>query len=77
MRTDLVITEAHKAKKRYGHFRSTHEAYGVLSEEMAELLDEIRANNIDGIRRESIQIAAVALRLANEDHPEFLSRSVK
>ena len=77
MRTDLVITEALQAQKRYGPFRSTHEAYGVLCEEVSELLFAIRENNIDSIRHEAMQVASVALRLANEDDVEFLARSVK
>ena len=49
---------------KYGQFTSTHEAYGVLAEEVAELLDEIRANNRDGVINEAIDVAAVATRLA-------------
>jgi len=56
--------EIAKATLRYGDFSSTHEALGVLAEEMAELKDAIRANALESIRMEAIQVAAVALRLA-------------
>ena len=54
---------AHAAAK-YGHYRSTHEGYGVLAEEVAELLEAIQANDDDGVYREAIQIAAVGRRIA-------------
>ena len=47
-------------------YHSTHEGYGVLVEEMAELLDAIRANDITQCRDEAMQVAAVALRFVVE-----------
>ena len=61
-----VKIEAQRAKAHYGLFASTHEAYGVLAEEVAELLDAIRANDIPQIEKEAIQVAAVASRLAHQ-----------
>lgn len=59
-----VDSEAGQANDRFGPLHSTHEGYGVLAEEVAELLDAIRDNDRDQIVREAIQVAAVALRLA-------------
>ncbi|HKZ73501.1 MAG TPA: hypothetical protein VJ011_05515, partial [Steroidobacteraceae bacterium] len=59
-----IADEALVAERRYGQPMSTHESYGVLAEEMAELLDAIRANALESVRNEAIQIAAVAARLA-------------
>jgi NTP pyrophosphatase (non-canonical NTP hydrolase) len=56
--------EIARADARYGPFRSSHEGYGVLAEEVAELLDAIRANDAPSIVREATQVAAVAMRLA-------------
>ena len=61
-----IEAESCGAQLRYGPYTSTHEAYGVLAEEVAELLDAIRANKIEDVRREAIQVAAVALRLAEQ-----------
>ena len=55
-----------KADARYGPFTSTHEGYGVLAEEVAETLEAVRANSLQATRREALQVAAVALRLARE-----------
>ena len=76
MRTDLIVSEALRSERKYGCFRSTHEAYGVLAEEMAELLDAIRANDLDAVRVEAVQVSAVAMRLANESDVLFRERSV-
>lgn len=48
----------------YGDFASTHEALGVLVEEWDELRDAIRANALESIRDEAIDLAAACLRLA-------------
>lgn len=65
-----ATTEAHDraaiAIDRYGEFASTHEAYGVLAEEVDELLDAIRCNDAQWVIDEAIDVAAVAIRLANE-----------
>lgn len=62
--TDQIRAEADRAKARYGDFTSTHEALGVLVEEMDELREAVRSNVLIAIEREAIQVAAVALRLA-------------
>lgn len=65
------------AEVRYGPFKSAHEAYGVLAEEMAELLDAIRANASESVRSEAIQVSAVARRLAEycRNDTSFMDRS--
>jgi len=79
---DNIVAEARKAYKIYGDFTSTHEAYGVLAEEVSELLEAIRSNTVMAISREARQVAAVALRLAEicerehcNEAPEFGERS--
>lgn len=64
------------AENRYGPFTSTHEGYGVLMEEVAELLDAIRANDFNQIRHEAIQVSAVAFRIASSlEHADSANRS--
>lgn len=63
--------EADSAQESYGDFSSMHEGYGVLTEEVAELLEAIRLkqgdpNRATRIRREALQVAAVALRMADQ-----------
>jgi hypothetical protein len=72
-----VRMEADTADRRYGPFSSTHEAYGVLAEEMAELLAAVRANRLESVRLEAIQVAAVAARCAAccRGHAAFAERS--
>lgn len=66
-----ACARAAAAQEIYGDFASAHEAYGVLAEEMAELLDAVRLRQEDPtrpmrIRDEALDIAAVALRLAEQ-----------
>ena len=70
-----ILEEADRAQVKYGSFTSTHESLGVLTEEYLELIDAIRRNDPVAVRREAIQVAAVALRLADEGSPEFTKRS--
>lgn len=62
---DEIRAEAKSADRKYGPFTSTHEGYGVLAEEVAELLDAIRSNKRYSIEREAIQVAAVAARIVD------------
>jgi len=59
-----VLKEIENAENRYGAFASSHEALGVLTEEVFELTGAIQKNSAVGIYEESIQVAAVCLRLA-------------
>ena len=61
---DAIRAEAETAEARYGPFRSTHEGFGVLTEEVTELLAAIHANDARSIEREAIQVSAVAARIA-------------
>lgn len=65
------LAEAAMSQSKYGDFASMHEAYGVLAEEVAELFDGVRLQQSDPhraarIRIEAIQVAAVALRIAEQ-----------
>ncbi len=73
-----IEQESERAEKKYGQPRSTHESFGVLIEEMAELTEAIRANNATQIIAEAIQVASVAHRLAlacARGYTEFIERS--
>ena len=59
---DVVLTELRRATKKFGAFHSAHEGYAVLREELDELWDEVKANNLVRQEEEAIQVAAMALR---------------
>ena len=42
-----MTEESKKAFRKYGHFNSTHEVYGVLIEEVEEFFDLVRLPGID------------------------------
>lgn len=66
----LVDQKKEYARELYGSFRSLHEIYGVLCEEVAELFDEIRKKpddrNPETMLSELVDIAAV-VEIAAED----------
>ena len=63
---ELAQEEAFHAIGKFKPFNSSHEGFAVLKEEVDELWEEIKRNNIEGARREAIQVAAMALRFIAE-----------
>lgn len=63
-----VADELVVATARYGPMNSAHEGWAVIFEELDELWDEVRAKqgsrDVDAMRKEAIQVAAMALRFA-------------
>jgi hypothetical protein len=64
--TELVRDEVKGATELYGPFHSAHEGYGVLLEEVDELWTEVKvrqtARDIEKMKKEAIQVAAMACR---------------
>ena len=62
------IKEIQTATKNWPAFNSAHEGWGVLAEEIDELWTHVKTNqkrrNIDEMRKEAIQVAAMAMRFA-------------
>lgn len=54
--------ELTRATNLYGPIRSSHEGYAVILEEVDEMWDEIKKNDIDKAREEALQVAAMAIR---------------
>lgn len=56
-----VGVELLNARVKYPPFPTEHHGYGVLKEEVDEMWDEIKANNIPRAREEAVQVAAMAI----------------
>lgn len=67
------------ANVRYGPFASTHEALGVASEEWDELREAIKRNDLNAIKNECVDLAAVLFRLIDgiNHNPDMQHRSTK
>lgn len=57
----LIQDEAKVKALKRGLFASAHEGFGVIAEEVAELLEAIRSNDIKRIRAEAVQVSAAGL----------------
>lgn len=57
-----VFEEYKRATQKFGPFKSTHEGYAVILEELDEAWDEIKTNNRERATEEMIQVAAMVLR---------------
>lgn len=65
-----IRAEFEQASNRYGAFNSAHEGYAVLLEEVDELWEEVKKSpkkrDMNAIRTEAIQVAAMALRFLHD-----------
>ena len=61
-----VKDEYARARKKFPPMRGPHEGYAVLLEEVDELWDAIKANDLVHARKEAIQVAAMAMALIAE-----------
>lgn len=63
-----ALAEALATTTKWPEFHSVHEGYAVILEELDELWDECRQRdpNKDKLRREAVQVAAMAIRFAAE-----------
>jgi hypothetical protein len=63
-----VTTEVKKACDKWPPFNSVHEGYAVIMEELDELWQEVKRKvpNNQAMRKEAIQVAAMAIRFAAE-----------
>jgi NTP pyrophosphatase (non-canonical NTP hydrolase) len=68
-----VAEELGRARSKFGKFASAHEGYAVLLEEVDELWEEVKKNqrvrDVGLMRKEAIQVAAMALRFASDVTP--------
>lgn len=58
----LIREEMLQASKVHGGFRTMHEGYAVMLEEVDEVWDEVRRGNRIAASSEALQAAAMALR---------------
>ncbi len=59
---ETIAEELSRARVLFPNFHSGHEGYAVIKEELDELWEDVRKDNIAGARAEAIQVAAMAVR---------------
>ena len=63
---DDIRDEAERAMAKFATFNSSHEGYAVILEELDEMWDEIKANDLPRSIEEAVQVGAMALRYVVE-----------
>lgn len=65
-----ATTEAMLGMEKWGPFNSAHEGFAILLEEVDELKEHVWTNqkrrDLEAMRKEAVQIAAMAIRFALE-----------
>ena len=65
-----IEKEVESARSKYPSLNSNHEGYAVIKEEVDELWDLIKASKLcvadEGMKKECIQIAAMAIRFIED-----------
>ena len=62
----LISNELAMASDKYPPFKSDHEGYAVILEELDEMWDAIKGNDASGARAEAVQVAAMAIRFIQD-----------
>lgn len=57
-----IAREANQAREKFAAFNSSHEGYAVIAEELDELWDDVKANDVAHAIEEAVQVGAMALR---------------
>ena len=67
---DEVMCELARARAKFPPFHSGHEGYAVLAEEIDELWAEVKGqygpDRLTAMRKEAIQVAAMAIRFVQD-----------
>lgn len=67
--TTAIEAEYLRARTKFPKFNSAHEGYAVMLEEVEEMWEAIKKNDIIHARAEAVQVAAMALAFLMEVYP--------
>jgi hypothetical protein len=58
---EKIVLELMRAREKFQPLRGPHEGYAVILEELDELWEAVKSNNIAHAKKEALQVAAMAL----------------
>ena len=56
-----IMFEYRRAREKFAPMRGPHEGFAIILEELDEMWDAIKANDVAHARKEALQVAAMAL----------------
>lgn len=62
----LIVEEYARARKKHKPLASAHEGFGVIAEEVDEMWDEIKRDDVPRAKAEALQVAAMCVALILE-----------
>jgi hypothetical protein len=63
----LLSLQAYEhAQKKHRDIASGHEGYAVIKEELEELWDEVKHDNVENFAKEALQVAAMGMRFCKD-----------
>lgn len=68
---NAIHVEATRAGRKFPPFNSAHEGYAVLAEEVDELWDDVKADNVEHAISEAIQVGAMAARFITDMRAKY------
>lgn len=67
-----VGMECESSREAHGRFHSAHEGYAILKEEVDELWEAVREDNLEHAAFEAVQVAAMAVRFICDLIPHII-----
>ncbi|HDZ13568.1 hypothetical protein LCGC14_0601740 [marine sediment metagenome] len=63
---NIVLNELESARQKHPQFETAHHGYAVIKEEVDEMWDAIKADDMPQAIKESYQVAAMAIRFIED-----------
>ena len=74
---DDIYREATSAREQFPPFNSAHDGWAVLWEEVDEIWDEVRADNVEAAIAEAIQAGAMCVRFVADMRAKLAAKAIE
>ena len=67
---NLIKKQLARARNKFDDFHGPHEGYAVIKEELDELWDDVKQDNVENACKEAAEVAACAIRFMMDLEPK-------